>query len=132
MPSIAAIQELNNGPRNLVLKVDIEGDGVTEVDDPLVEVGNYGCDEVRLDSIEGNIEDFTLKLHWDGPTEAPLFTLKASADTPYSWARHGGLTNPKVAGYTGDVHMRTAGLGNGETASLVFRFVKKRINTRAA
>jgi len=132
MPSIAAIQELNNGPRHLVLKVDIEGDGITEIDDPLVEVGNYGCDEVRLDGIEGNLDTFKLDLVWDGPTEAPLFSLKSDADAPYDWSRHGGLTNPKVAGYTGDVHMRTVGLGNGEKASLVFRFVKKRINTRAA
>ena len=132
MPNVVAIQELNNGPRNLVLKLDIEGDGVTELEEFLVEVGNYTCDEVRLDGVQGHMDTFSLDLVWDGPTEAHLFTVNGDLDfDQYDWSRHGGLTNPKVAGYSGDVLMRSRGLGNGEIASLVFRFVKKRKNTRA-
>jgi len=128
MPNIAAIQELNNGPRHLVLKLDIEGDGVGEIDEPLVEVGAFACEEVRLDAIQGNMDTFSLDLIWDGPTEAPLFTIPGDLDLNYNWRHHGGLVNPKVAGYSGDVTMRTRGLGNGETASLTLHFFKKRID----
>ena len=127
MPNIAAIQELNNGPRHLVLKLDIEGDGVSEIDEPLVQVLNYDVGEVRLDAIQGNMDTFSLDLVWGGPTEAPLFTIPGDLDLDYDWSSHGGLTNPKVAGYSGDVNMRTRGLGNGETASLTLHFFKKRI-----
>ncbi len=131
MPSIATVQELVNGARHLVLKVDIEGDGVTEIEDTLVEVGAYNCREVRLDSIKGNIDIFALDLTWDGPTEAALFTIgNETAQTDFinlDWSKTGGQINPKVANYTGDVNMTTRGLGNGEKASLEFHFIKKRI-----
>jgi len=127
MANIVAVQELVNGPRNLVLKLDIEGDGIAEVDEQLVEVGAYGCGEVRLDSIQGNMDTFSLDLTWDGQTEAPLFSVPGDLDVNYDWTKTGGLINPKTNGYSGDVNMATRGLGNGEKASLQFHFVKKRL-----
>jgi len=138
MTNLFAIQEQVDGPRNLVLKVDISGDGTSELDELLVEVGAFGCGEVRLDAIQGNIiadpgenpadDSFVIDLIWDGPTQAPLFTIPPSLDINYDWSKTGGLINPKVANYTGDVRLVTRGLGNNESASLQFHFVKKRLN----
>ena len=131
MPNIVAIQELVNGPRNLVLKVDIEGDGQSvEIDQSLVEVGNYNCGEVRLDKLQGQCESFFVDLIWDGTTEAPLFTIiDSQTDFDYDWSKFGGLINPKVANYTGDVLLRTRGFGTAEglKGSMTLHFVKKRI-----
>ena len=131
MANLVAIQELENGPRNLRLKVDIEGDGSSEfTNELLVEVGAFNCTEVRLDSIQGNLDGFYIRLEWDGTTKAPLFVIPNALHSyiDLDWA-HGhktvGLINPKVANYTGDVVMTSIGLESGETASLVFHFIKK-------
>jgi len=125
MANIVAIQELVNGPRNYVIKLDIEGDGSSDIDEPLVEVGSLNCTEVRLDAITGHVDGFDLNLEWDGTTKAPLFAIPNSLTSPlnYKWAD--GLINPKVANYTGDVRMTSSGLEAGEKASLQFHFVKK-------
>ena len=128
MANLAAIQELVNGPRNLVLKLDIEGDGSGEiVNGALVEVGALNCTEVRLDRVQGTVDGFDINLTWDGTTTAPLFNIPGSKDSRISedWTKTGGLINPKVANYTGDVSMNTTGLESGEKASLQFHFVKK-------
>ena len=127
MANIVAIQELVNGPRNLVLKLDIEGDGSNEIDEKLVEVGAYDCTEVRLDGIRGHVDGFDLNLVWDGTTRAPLFKIPNSLHSyiDLNWANIGGLINPKVANYTGDVAITSNGLESGEVASLEFHFVKK-------
>jgi len=141
MTNLFAIRESVNGARNLILDVEIAGDGASgEIDDLLVEVGAFGCDEVRLDAIQGNIiadpsenpadDSFTIDLFWDGPTQVPLFTIPSNLDLNYDWSKGSGKTNEKVAGYTGDVRLVTNGLGSNESASLRFHFIKKRINPR--
>ena len=131
MPNITAIQELVNGPRHLVLKLDIEGDGSSEIDSTLVAVGNYGCEEVRLDSIKGQTSGFQLVLEWDGSTRAPLTVVEPGNYIDLAWGRDHGLVNPKVTNYTGDVRMTTIGLDNSDTASLTLHFFKKRLTAPA-
>jgi hypothetical protein len=137
MANLFSIQTQVDGARNLVLKVDIAGDGSGELDSLLVDVSAFGCNEVRLDSIQGNIvaddadaDTFNIVLDWAGPTTAPLFTIPSNLDLNYDWSKTGGLINPKVASYTGDVNLSTIGLGANEKASLQFHFVKKQINPR--
>jgi len=125
MANVVAIQVLNNGPRNLVLKLDVIGGGDGELDENLVEVGAYGCGRVRLDSIQGSMGAIALDLYWDGPTQAKLFTVPGSLDLNFDWSKTGGLQNPKVANYTGDVRMLSRGLDQGASASLQFHFVKQ-------
>ena len=126
MANLVAIQELENGPRNLILKVDVEGDGSGEfTNELLVEVGAYDCTEVRLDKIQGHVDGFDINLEWDGTTKAPLFKIPNSLHSYLDMGWNGGLRNPKVANFTGDVVMTSNGLESGEIASLRFHFVKK-------
>ena len=128
MTNLVAIREVENGARNLVLQLDIQGDGVTEITDlDLVEVAGYGCEEVRLNGIKGQIAGFTLKLEWGGTTKAPLFQIDGDNYVDIDWDKTGGLTNPKVPNYTGDVVLNSSGLVAGEVGSLQFHFIKKRI-----
>ena len=127
MANIVAIQELVNGPRHLVIKLDVEGDGNSEFSEMLVEIGNYDCTEVRLDGIKGHVDGFDINLTWGGTTEAPLFKISDALHSyiDLDWSKTGGLINPKVANYTGDVNMTSTGLEQGEIASLEFHFIKK-------
>ena len=128
MANIVAIQELVNGPRHLVLKLDVEGDGSGEfTDSTLVDVSTYDCTEVRLDGIKGHVDGFDINLEWDGTTKSPLFMIPNAIHSyiDLNWAKTSGLINPKVANYTGDVVMSSTGLESGEQASLEFHFIKK-------
>ena len=127
MANIVGTQELVNGPRHLVIKLDIEGDGTGEINELLANMDNYDCPEVRLDAINGQMEGFTLRLFWDGTTEVPLFPIYPGYNIDYNWEDPQGQINPKMTGYTGDVRIRSTGLDNGDTASLRFDFFKKRI-----
>ena len=127
MANLVAIQELQNGPRHLVLKLDIQGDGSGEIDEHLVDVGEWGGSEVALGWVKGQVQGFTLNLEWDGPTVAPLMKIEDSNYIDFNWERTQRLTNPKVAGYSGDVIMTSTGLDAGEQGSLTFGFYKKRI-----
>ena len=130
MANIVAIQEQVNGVRHLELKVDIEGDGSGEIDEILVDVGEWGGSEVSLGWVRGQINGFSLNLQWDGPTLAPLRELLPDNYIDFNWEREQRLTNPKVAGYDGNVRMTSVGLESGERGSLNFGFYKKRINSR--
>lgn len=128
MANLAAIQELVNGPRHFVVKLDIQGDGSGEItDELLVEVGSLDCTEVRLDGIKGHVDGFDVNLEWDGTTKAPLFKIPNALHSyiDLNWAKTSGLINPKVANFTGDVVFTTTGLESGEIASLEFHFIKK-------
>ncbi len=127
MPNIVAIQELVNGPRHLVLKLDVVGDGSGDIDEKLVEVEAFDCTEVRLDSIKGHVDGFDINLEWDGTTRSPLFLIPNALHSylDLDWSKTSGLINPKVANFTGDVVISSIGLESGEKASLEFHFVKK-------
>ena len=125
MANTVAIQEIHNGDRNYVLKVDIVGDGASEIDELLVDVGDIGSDTVRLDKVKGSAKGFDLILEWDGPTKAPLLFVDADNYIDFDYRSTGGHPNPKVASYTGHVRMTTSGLGAGERGSFQFDFVKK-------
>jgi len=127
MANLAAVQELNNGERHLVLKLDIEGDGSGEISEHLVDVGEWGGSEVALGWVRGQIEGFQLNLEWDGTTVAPLRMLEPGNYIDFNWESESRLINPKVAGYTGNVLMTSIGLQAGEKGSLTFGFYKKRI-----
>ena len=128
MANIIGIQELVNGPRNYFIKVDIEGDGSGEEDEfPLVEVSLLGCNEVRLDRVWARFEGFSGHLEWDGTTKVPFLQIPDDDDVTMDWSRQGGLTNPKMANYTGDVNLVTSGLGAGEVGTMTLHFIKKDI-----
>lgn len=125
MANIIGIQELVNGERNYHIKIDIEGDGSTDETVPIAEVAYLECGEVRLDKIWANLGAFTAHLDWAGATNVPFLQIPASMEIQHDWTCQGGLTNPKVANYTGDVNLVTVGLGAGEKGTIALHFVKK-------
>lgn len=126
MANLVAKREEQNGGRNLVIRIDIEGDGNTDITAfDLVDASTYGCGEVRLDKIQGQTSGFDLILEFDGVTRAPCYFI--TGDNYIDLHFDPGISNPKVPFYTGDVIMKSSGLGLGETGSLLFHFYKKRL-----
>lgn len=126
MANIIGIQEIVNGPRNYVIKVDIEGDGAgDETDFELIQADYLECDNVRLDKVWASLVGFSASLEWDGPTRIPFLQIPAGFDISHDWSDSGGLPNPKVANYNGNVNLVTSGLGAGEKGTMILHFKKK-------
>jgi hypothetical protein len=126
MANIIGIQEIVNGPRNYVVKIDIEGDGAgDETDFELIQADYLECDNVRLDKFWSSLVGFSASLIWDGPTPVPFLQIPAGFDISQDLTDSGGWPNPKVANYTGNVSLATSGLGAGEKGTMELHFTKK-------
>ena len=127
MANIITMREYD-GERNLVVEIDIQGDGSTPNESVVVaETALRGCDEFRLDEITARFGPFTAHLEWDGTTKVTFLHIPENELFWQSWRNTGGKTNPKVANYTGDVNLVFDDLGPGEVGSMTLHFVKKRI-----
>ena len=126
MANIIGVQEINNGPRHYFIRVDIEGDGSgDETQFELVDVDLINCKEVRLDKAWASFTGFFGHLEWDGATKIPFLQIPDGEPIDPSWIPEGGLPNPKVANYTGNVNFVTDGLGAGELGTMTLHFIKK-------
>ena len=131
MANLIGIQDQVDGMRNLVVRVDIKGDGSTANESVSVaETALKNCGEFRLDRITGRLEGFTANLEWEGPTPVEFLQIPDDDQIDWNYQSVGGLINPKVANYTGDVKLNIIGLAAGEVGSLLLHFIKKRIDPR--
>ena len=131
MANLVGIQDQVDGPRHLVVRVDITGDGSSATESVTVaETALKNCEEFRLDRITGRLAGFSGNLEWEGTTPVEFLQIPDGADMERNFTSVSGETNPKVAGYTGDVKLNLAGLAAGEKGSLLLHFVKKRISPR--
>lgn len=127
MANIIGIHEIVNGPRNLVLNIDIEGDGSADETIPIAEADLHNCGTFRLDQVWAHLAGFEAYLEWDGPSKVKFLHIPQDMEIDQCFRRQGGITNPKMANYTGDVNLVTDGLGAGETGSIFLHFVKKEV-----
>ena len=126
MANIIGIQEINNGPRHYFIRVDIEGDGSgDETQFQLVDTSIINCDNVRLDKVWASLVGFSAHLEWDGATKIPFLQIPDGDPIDPKWCPEGGIPNPKMANYTGDVNLVTSGLGAGEVGTMTLHFIKK-------
>lgn len=118
---MAAIQVLEEGPRNLVLNVLSNAiETVTIVD---VSALDPPCAEVRLDRITYDAAPTALaRLSWDATTDVPFLTVSEGNGQTGCFKKIGGITNNAGAGVTGDVLLENT---VAVAVHMVLHFVKK-------
>ena len=125
MVNTVEVQTLVSGPRNLVLKVHIDGDGSGEETDTLiVDASAYGASEVKIMGVHGDFSGFTAELEWDATTNVHAMNIP-DYDVDADFTKFGGLINNAGAGKTGDILITTTGLGLGDTGHLILEMKKK-------
>lgn len=78
-----------------------------------------------VDKIEYNIQGFaSVRLFWDH-TADDLIAVLPTGDGKICWERHGGKTDPRSAGGTGDIILTTAGGSAGSTYDITIHFRPK-------
>ena len=129
MANLVGIQDQVDGERNLVVRIDIEGDGSSATESITVaETALKNCTEFRLDRVTGRLEGFVASLEWEGTSPVTFLRIPDDDQIDWNYRSVGGLVNPKIAGYTGDVKLNIAGLAVGGVGSLLLHFIKKRID----
>lgn len=125
MANTITTQTLNNGPRNLTIKVTIEGDGTgEEASTQLVDISSFDADEARINSVTGSLNGFAVHLEWDATANVQAWTLP-EGESFADFRPIGGIQNDAGAGKTGDIDFSTTGLGDGDKGSFLLELVKK-------
>lgn len=126
MANTVARQVLVNGSRNYVVKFTIVGDGTGEESATRVNAtsGDCGTDN-KIMSVKGICTGCTAQLLFDATTDVFAIGLPQDKDICQDFKKVGGLINNAGTGKTGDVLITTAGLGSGDTVTLVLSIKKK-------
>lgn len=119
---MANIQVLEEGPRNLVIKVDGTGGDSAA---PLVDVSalNPACTRVRLMKAKYDVSGTAalVTLLWDATAAVPIIYMSSGPGQELCFHKEGGITNNAGAGVTGDVLITSTASTN---FSLVLWFAK--------
>lgn len=124
---------LMDGPRNVVVRVDIVGDGTT-TDETFTAIdfsaltannrnGKTAFSTVRIDKVQSVLNGFSGELLFDADTDDFGVQL-ANGETDHDFCKFGGIADPKSTGFTGDVLLITHGVGSND-GYVVIEAVKK-------
>jgi|TARA_R100001530_G_scaffold413_3_gene624 hypothetical protein len=120
-------QTLTEGPRNIVSKVKITGDGSgDESATILVNVSEFGVPpgSVSILRIKTMLIGFTVKLLWDADTNVDIIDLPVG-EQHMDFNSYGGFYNNAGVGVTGDILFTTTGLGSGDEGTIILEMKKK-------
>ena len=128
MANTVDIQTIEDGPRNLVVRVYLASDGVTgDISNQVIvdaSTLNGVPDTLKLVHCMAQLSGFTALLKWDATTDDELLHL-SDGQNEYEMYDFGGIPNPKSTGYTGDVMIDTTGFtAAGDNGSIVLEFHK--------
>lgn len=125
-------QTLLDGPRNLVVKITIEGDASgDESATNLIDISTYAANgptkqaptNLRIDKIEYDLDNFVVNIEWNATANVLAYSCADGSDCK-DFSSIGGLVNPKATGWDGDLDFSTLGLGT-ESGTIILHMVKK-------
>jgi len=110
---------LEDGPRNLILLINIVGDGLGELTNALlVDRSTFAPTDgtkSRVDKVEGNLDGFSATLSFDATADLVFAALPADDLFSYDWWEEGGISSNKAgAGANGDILLTTVGTAANE------------------
>lgn len=121
----SAIQVLEDGPRNYVIKVtcDVVETGTVIVTPSALAIP---CNTVRLDMVEYDVGvGSSMELVWDATAGVTMLTLNEGSGQTFDFRDTGGLNNNAGAGKTGRVLLNKTGTSK---STAVLWFYKKQPN----
>jgi len=128
MANALALQTLEDGPRNAVIKVTLVNDtsntAATVIADPalLTPISN----QLNVAEIQYNVQDgWYVTLFWQATTPKVMVTLAGRGSFPVG-RNFGGFQNDSTTGKTGRITLTTTGYTSGTmVATLVLNVIKQ-------
>lgn len=130
MAVTATLQTLHDGPRNLVVKAMLTGDGTDATALKLIDASAYSNPtpgvgaSLKVMKIVSNMDGFTARLLWDATTDVEFATIPLDMGEQ-DYTDIGGLINNAGSGITGDINISTVGNASGEDGTITL-YMKKR------
>ncbi len=126
MTNAIARQVLVNGSKKYIVKYTIVGDGSGEETASLVNAvsGDMGVNN-KITEVHANLTGFSGQLMFDATTDVYACQIAADADVHLDFTKVGGLINNAGTGKTGDILLKTIGLGSGDAGTIVLCVTKK-------
>jgi hypothetical protein len=112
---------LHDGPRNVIARIYIVGDGSGEESDTILIDASalYNAPlSLKVNRVFGRSDGATAVLEHDGSTDAPICSLPNGDDFDYDWRGANGIPSSIATAPTGDITITTASLGAGDTINL--------------
>lgn len=126
MADTVSTQVLNDGERNLVVKLTSIGDGTGESAVTKINMINHDCDRVSILELEYEIKGQDVQLLWEGTPNKMIAVL--SGDTGANelcWKKVGGLVND-ANNSNGNILLTTVGAsGAGDFYTITMHLKKK-------
>ncbi len=124
-------QTIHDGPRNLVVKVLLEG-GATDITtaEVLINVSDYAGPtpgvgaSVKVVKIDSALDGFAVNLYWDATTDVEFATCPAG-EMHQDYRDIGGLVNNSGSSISGDIFITTLGSAASENGMIIL-YMKKR------
>ena len=129
MTVTATAQTLHDGARNLVVKLQLVGDGVDATALQVIDASTFSNPtpgvgaSLKVMRIWWALDNFTVRLLWDATSDVEFQTLEGEGDLNFE--RVGGLINNAGSGITGDIMLSTVGNAAGEDGTITL-WMKKR------
>lgn len=118
-----------DGGRNLVVLVNISGDGSGEETNTLL-VDRSAFDpvdgtELVIERVAGLVSGFTAALSFDALTDLVFLRLPDGKDFDHCWSEFAGVSSNKALDQAnGDILLTTSGLGNGDVGTFILQMRK--------
>lgn len=131
MANTVDIQTIEDGERNVVVKVYLASDGASGelTDQVLVDFSTLSGlkTDLKLMKVEGQLTGFDATLEWDATADAPIIGLYASAGAfVHCFKEFGGIPNNAGAGKTGDLTITTSGFAAAGDAGFICLHCRKK------
>ena len=127
MPNAITTQTLVDGERNVVIKINVVGDGSGEESETVlfdVSALSGAPATVKVIGIRANLTGFSIGLLWVATTDVEFWSIPAGEDTRQDFRKFGGLINNAGTGVTGDISFDTVGLGSGDEGTFILEMQK--------
>ncbi len=131
MAVTATLQTIHDGPRNLVVKCKLTGDGTDVTALLLINASDYSNPtpgagaSIKVMRIQSAMDGFTAALLWDHASTDVEFANIPINDMDQDFTAIGGLINNAGGAITGDIMITTVGNANGEDGTIIL-WMKKR------
>jgi hypothetical protein len=120
-------QTIMNGPRNLVVKCKLTGDGTDVTALTLIDASAFGVAAgatLKVRKIWSQMDGFTAALLWDATTDVEFANIP-DGEMTQDFSDIGGLINNSGSGITGDINITTLGNGAGEDGTIILWMNKR-------
>lgn len=129
MANTVDVQILEEGLRNLVIKLTIKGDGTGDENDTVIidPASFLNADDLKAMKVTpGSVLGFDIKFLYEGsPTSLEFAVFSAGTNEEIDWTPAGGNING-VTGKTGKILLTTVGLSVDDVAVVTLYFKKRR------